>query len=606
MKKKLIRIILSGALFTAGFIFGKHWAFFISAYVLAGYDVIYGALRGLIRAQLLDENLLMAVASIGAMALGDFPEGAAVILFYQVGELFQDYAVQRSKKSITALMELRPDAALKVSENGETAEVPPEEVAVGDLILIKPGMRAPLDGVVAEGTGALDTAALTGESLPREVTAGDEVLSGCVSINGVLMLRVTRSYAQSAVSRILEMVEDAAAHKAKSERFITRFARWYTPSVVGAAALLAVLPPLLGFGAWLVWLKRALLFLVVSCPCALVISVPLSFFGGIGGASKRGILVKGGNSLEALAKLDTVIFDKTGTLTQGVFSVEKAVPAVGTKEELLSLAARAEQFSNHPIAVSLRKAAGVVPNGGISGVEERAGGGIAALIDGARVLAGNRRLMEQNEVSCPQAAESGTVVYVAKDGVFQGYILIADLPKPEAAAAVAALKSLGVRRTVMLTGDADSAAKSVSEKLGLDGYHAGLLPQDKVSRLKDEMARKQGTAAFVGDGVNDAPVLAMADVGIAMGGLGSDAAIEAADVVLMTDQLDRLPVAVKIGRKTVAIARQNIVFALAVKGLVLLLGAAGMASMWEAVFADVGVAFLAVCNALRAMHINKT
>lgn len=603
MKKKLIRIILSGALFAAGFIFGKHWAFFISAYVLAGYDVIYGALRGLIRAQLLDENLLMAVASIGAMALGDFPEGAAVILFYQVGELFQDYAVQRSRKSITSLMELRPDSALKVSENGETAEVSPENVAVGDLILIKPGMRAPLDGVVAEGTGALDTAALTGESLPREVTAGDEVLSGCVSINGVLTLRVTRSYAQSAVSRILEMVEDAAAHKAKSERFITRFARWYTPSVVGAAALLAVLPPLFGFGAWLVWLKRALLFLVVSCPCALVISVPLSFFGGIGGASKRGILVKGGNSLEALAKLDTVVFDKTGTLTQGVFSVEKAVPAVGTEEELISLAARAEQFSNHPIAVSLRKAAGVIPNGGISGVEERAGGGIAALIDGSRVLAGNRRLMEQNEVSCPQAAEGGTIVYVAKDSVFQGHILIADSPKPEAKAAVAALKSLGVRRTVMLTGDAESAAKSVSEKLGLDGYHAGLLPQDKVSCLKDEMARKQGTAAFVGDGVNDAPVLAMADVGIAMGGLGSDAAIEAADVVLMTDQLDRLPIAVKIARKTVAIAQQNIIFALSIKGLVLLLGAAGMASMWEAVFADVGVAFLAVCNALRAMHI---
>ena len=604
MKNKLLRVCMAGVLFAAGFAFEKYWAFFVAAYVLAGYDVVWNALRGLVRAQLLDENLLMAVASIGALALGDFAEGAAVMLFYQVGELFQNYAVQRSRKSITALMELRPDSALLVPESGQIREVSPEEVAVGARILLKPGMRAPLDGVIVDGSGALDTAALTGESMPREVRPGDEVLGGCVSINGALTLRVTRPYEQSAVSRILELVEDAAAQKAQSERFITRFARWYTPSVVGAAMLLAVLPPLLGIGAWLVWLRRALLFLVVSCPCALVISVPLSFFGGIGGASKRGILVKGGNSLEALAKLDTVVFDKTGTLTQGVFSVEKVVPSVGTEGELLTLAARTEQFSNHPIAASLRAAAGDLPQGSMTNVEEQAGGGISALVDGARILTGNLRLMERNGIACP-ASEGGTIVYVAKDDIFQGYISIVDQPKPEAKKAVADLKALGVRRLVMLTGDAEGAAKAVAGKLGLNGYHASLLPEDKVKRLQEELNQKHGTVAFVGDGVNDAPVLALADVGVAMGGLGSDAAIEAADAVLMTDKLDRLPVAVRIARKTVAIARQNIVFALFVKGLVLLLGALGFATMWEAVFADVGVAFLAVCNALRAMRIKE-
>lgn len=604
MKNKFIRICLAGVLFAAGFAFGKYWVLFIAAYVLAGYDVVWSALRGLVRAQLLDENLLMAVASIGALALGDFAEGAAVMLFYQVGELFQNYAVLRSRKSITALMELRPDSALLVAEDGQIREVSPEKVAVGDRILLKPGMRAPLDGVIVDGSGALDTAALTGESMPREVQSGDEVLGGCVSINGALTLRVTRPYEQSAVSRILELVEDAAGQKAKSERFITRFARWYTPSVVGAAVLLAVLPPVLGLGAWLVWLRRALLFLVVSCPCALVISVPLSFFGGIGGASKRGILVKGGNSLEALAKLDTVVFDKTGTLTQGVFSVEKTVPSVGTEGELLTLAARAEQFSNHPIAASLRASAGDLSQGYVTNVEERAGGGVSALVDGEPVLAGNRRLMEQNGIDCP-ILEGGTIVYVAKQGIFQGYISIVDQPKPEAGKAIEDLKALGVRRLVMLTGDADGAAKAVAGRLGLDGYHASLLPEDKVARLQAELSQKHGTVAFVGDGVNDAPVLALADVGVAMGGLGSDAAIEAADAVLMTDKLDRLPVAVRIARKTVSIARQNIVFALFIKGLVLLLGAMGFATMWEAVFADVGVAFLAVCNALRAMHIKE-
>lgn len=604
MRKKLLRICAGGLLFAAGFVFGKQWALFTAAYVLAGYDVVLNALRGLFRAQLLDENLLMAVASIGALSLGDFAEGAAVMLFYQIGELFQEYAVRRSRKSITALMELRPDSALRVSESGQVSEVPPEEVEVGDLILLKPGMRAPLDGVIIEGSGALDTAALTGESIPRDACPGDEVLGGSVSLRGALTLRVTRPYAQSAVSRILEMVEDAVAHKARSERFITRFARWYTPSVVGAAVLLAVLPPLLGLGTWLIWLHRALLFLVVSCPCALVISVPLSFFGGIGGASRRGILVKGGGSLEMLAKMSTVVFDKTGTLTQGIFSVEKAVPAVGTEQELLMLAARAEQFSNHPIAASLRDAAGALPSGGVYDVKEQAGGGISALVDGARVLAGNRRLLEQNDVPCP-TVEGGTLVYIAKNGVFQGYISIADRIKPEVRESIAALKALGIRRMIMLTGDAEGAAKTAAEKLDLDGYYAGLLPEDKVERLRAELARKDGTVAFVGDGINDAPVLALADVGIAMGGLGSDAAIEAADVVLMTDKLDRLPVAVRIGRKTIAIARQNIVFALMVKGLVLVLGAMGIATMWEAVFADVGVAFLAVCNALRAMYVKK-
>ena len=604
-RKKLYRVCAAGVLFAAGFVFGRHWALFLAAYALAGYDVIWNALRGLFRAQLFDESLLMAVASIGALALGDFEEGTAVMLFYQVGELFQDYAVDRSRKSITALMELRPDSARLILADGTTREMHPEEIQPGDLIALRPGERAPLDGVVESGESALDTAALTGESMPRDVRSGSEVLSGCVNLTGALTVRVTRPYAQSAVSRILEMVEEASAQKAKSEKFITRFARWYTPTVVGAAVLLAVLPPLFGFGAWLVWLKRALLFLVVSCPCALVISVPLSFFGGIGGASKRGILVKGGNSLEALAKLDTVVFDKTGTLTRGVFAVERVLPAEGVAgHDLLALAARAEQQSNHPIAVSLRAAAGALPEGGVEKIAEQPGGGVSAVIDGARVLAGNRRLMAQNGIVCPEET-GGTAVYVARDGVYLGCAVIADQPKPEAAAAIAALKALGVRRTVLLTGDAVGAAQRVSRELGLDGWHAGLLPQDKVARLRDEMAAGQGTVAFVGDGVNDAPVLAMADVGVAMGGLGSDAAIEAADAVLMTDKLDRLPVAVRIARKTVRIARQNIVFALLVKAVVLVLGALGYANMWEAVFADVGVAFLAICNALRAMRIRE-
>ena len=604
MKRKLLRICAAGLLFAAGFLWDKNWVLFLLAYLLAGYDVVWDAVRGLFRAQLLDENLLMAVASIGALALGDFAEGSAVMLFFQVGELFQDYAVQRSRKSITALMALRPDEATLLAEDGGTRTVSPEEVQEGDLIVLKPGERVPLDGVVEQGRSALNTAALTGESLPRDVAPGDEVLSGCVNLSGALTLRVTRPYAQSAVSRILDLVEDAASQKAQSEKFITRFARWYTPAVVGAAVLLAVAPPLLGLGAWLVWLKRALLFLVVSCPCALVISVPLSFFGGIGGASKRGVLVKGGNSLEALAKLDTVVFDKTGTLTRGVFAVERVEPAVGTEQELLALAARAEALSTHPIALSLREAAGALPAGGVEDILEQAGGGVSARIDGAEVLAGNRRLLAAHGVPCPDVTD-GTVVYVARDGVYQGCVVIADQPKPEARDAIAALKALGVRRTVMLTGDAEGAAKAVCGKLGLDGYHAGLLPQDKVEKLKEELARKQGTVAFVGDGVNDAPVLAMADVGIAMGGLGSDAAIEAADAVLMTDKLDRLPVAVRIARKTVAIARQNIVFALTVKALVLFLGAIGKTSMWAAVFADVGVAFLAICNALRAMRVKE-
>ncbi len=577
------------------------WLYFFT-YLYIGRDVLGKALRGIRSAQVFDENFLMAVATVGAFLTGEYAEAVFVMLFYQTGELFQNYAVGKSRNSIRALLELQPDTAGLVGEDGSVTETDPEDIPVGAVILVKPGERVPLDGTVLEGTSSLDTAALTGESLPRDIGPGDSCLSGCVNLRSPLYIRVEKPCEESTVSRILELVESAGEKKAVSERFITRFARYYTPCVVLAAALLAFLPPLF-VGGWADWFHRGLLFLVVSCPCALVISVPLSFFGGIGAGSKCGILVKGSNYLEALAAADTVVFDKTGTLTAGTFSVTALRPAEGWSEEaLLRLAAGAEQFSDHPIALSLRAACPAAP--AAEGVEEIAGQGVTATVEGKRVAVGNARLMERLGVPLPEAPEApGTLLHIAVETACAGSILIADTVKPSAAAAIAALKERGVKRTVMLTGDSEAAARVTAEALGVDEFHAALLPTDKVSRLEDILASAAGKVAYVGDGINDAPVLARADIGIAMGALGSDAAIEAADIVLMDDDPAKIAAAMAIARKTVAIVRQNIVFALGVKGLVLLLGALGYASMWLAVFADVGVAFLAILNAMRCLRI---
>ena len=599
------------------------WPAYLIPYAVIGYDVLRRAIGGICRGQVFDENFLMALATVGAFFTGEYAEAVGVMLFYQVGELFQDYAVTRSRQSIAALMDIRPDTALVEGPDGILSEQDPEDVSVGDVIVVRPGQRVALDGVVLSGTSTLDTAALTGESVPRNTGPGDEVISGCVNQSSTLRLQVTKPCSESTVSRILELVEEASEKKAASEAFITRFARYYTPCVVGFAAALFLLPTLalsllpgeslpafLAGTGWADWLHRALIFLVVSCPCALVISVPLSFFGGIGGASRQGILVKGGNYLEALAQTETVVFDKTGTLTRGVFTVTDVRPAPGfTKEALLETAALGEQDSSHPIAQSLRRAWGKPADPArLSGCREKAGLGLEARVDGRTVLLGSRRLLEEAGISAPQEAEAaGTVVYAAVDGVYAGSIVISDLPKEEAADAIAQLKAAGVKRVVMLTGDAEAAARAVAQKLGVDEYHAGLLPGDKVEKVEQLLSRRTGNGklAFVGDGINDAPVLSRADIGIAMGAMGSDAAIEAADVVLMDDQLTKLPMAIRIARRTVGIVRQNIVLALAVKGAVLLLGAAGHATMWEAVFADVGVAFLAILNAMRCLRVEQ-
>ena len=540
---------------------------------------------------------------MGAFFTGEYPEAVAVMLFYQIGELFQSVAVGRSRRSIAALMDIRPDYA-NIEENGALRQVDPEEVAVGDTIVIKAGERVPLDGVVLEGTSSLDTAALTGESLPRAVAPGDGVVSGCVNQSGLLRVRTTKVYGESTVARILDLVENASSKKARVENFITRFARYYTPVVVAAAVLLAVLSPLLTPVSWPEGVHRALIFLVISCPCALVISVPLSFFGGIGGESKIGVLVKGSSYLEALADTQVVVFDKTGTLTKGVFRVTAIHPQGMGEGELLELGALAESYSEHPISHSLRRAWGKEPDAArLGAVEELSGRGVRAVVDGRTVLAGNRKLMEESGIPCEDCERTGTIVHLAVDGAYAGHIVISDEVKPEAGEAIAALRAGGVKKTVMLTGDAKEVGEAVAKELGLDEVHSQLLPGDKVAqveRLLGETSRK-GKLAFVGDGINDAPVLSRADVGIAMGGLGSDAAIEAADVVLMDDALEKLPAAIAIARRTLAIARQNIVFALAVKGAVLLLGAFGMANMWEAVFADVGVSVIAILNAMRAL-----
>lgn len=605
------------------------FALFLVPYLIAGYDVLRKAILGIVHRQPFDECLLMTIATAGAFALVAFPEGdphmaegAAVMLFYQVGELFQSYAVSKSRKSISDMMDIAPEFA-NIERNGQLEEVDPDDVAVGDVIVVKPGERVPLDGTVLEGSSDLDTSALTGESLPRRVRENDDVISGCVNLNGVLRITVTKPYGESTVQRILELVENASDKKARTENFITRFARVYTPIVTLSALALALLPPLFAGGAWATWVERALTFLVVSCPCALVISVPLSFFGGIGGASRHGILVKGGNYLEALAQVDTVVFDKTGTLTTGTFQVTALHPAQGVSEsQLLEAAVAVESYSDHPIAQSVRTAyssglesigectkvngaAGEIDRSRIAQAEEMGGHGVKALVDSKITLAGNDKLMAAEGISFQPCTEVGTVIYVAQEGQFLGSIVISDALKPDAADAITRLHAAGVKRCVMLTGDREEVANDIASRLHLDAVHAQLLPQDKVDEFERILeAQVNGSkVAFVGDGINDAPVLTRADVGIAMGALGSDAAIEAADVVLMDDKPSKISAGILIARKTMRIARQNIVFALGVKLLVLVLAAVGIANMWMAVFADVGVAVLAILNAMRCMNM---
>lgn len=629
-RKMLYRILISAVLLIAVevlpnlFLVPKwlYWALFLVPYAVIGWDVLWKAVRNILNGQVFDENFLMALATVGAFATGEYAEAVFVMLFYQTGELFQDYAVGKSRQSIAALMDIRPDVAFLEGEDGSLEEVDPEDVEVGSIVVVKPGEKVPLDGVVIEGSSALDTAALTGESVPRDVAPGDAVISGCVNQSGLLRVEVTKPCEESTVSKILDLVENAGEKKAASENFITRFARYYTPCVVIAAAALFLAPTLAlvlipaasqpGFLAgtdWTGWLHRALIFLVISCPCALVISVPLSFFGGIGGASKCGILVKGSNYLETLAKTETVVFDKTGTLTQGSFTVTALHPAKSFDESaLLEYAALAESWSDHPISLSLRKAWGKEAGAGrVTDVEEIAGHGVCAKVDGKTVCAGNSRLMEKVGARWENCELPGTIVHVTVEGTYAGHIIISDLPKPEARTLVEGLKAAGVRKTVMLTGDTEATAKSVARELGLDEYHAQLLPADKVERVEALLSQKSSGAAlaFVGDGINDAPVLTRADIGIAMGALGSDAAIEAADIVLMDDNPAKIATAMRISRKTLRIVKQNIWFALGVKGAVLLLGAFGVATMWEAVFADVGVAFIAILNAMRCLHVDE-
>ena len=583
------------------------WALYLVPYLLIGWDVLWKAVRNIAHGQIFDENFLMALATVGAFGTGEYAEAVFVMLFYQVGELFQGYAVGKSRQSITALMDIRPDCA-NVERDGALLQVDPDEVEVGDTIVIKAGERVPLDGVILEGRSTLDTAALTGESLPREAEAGDDVISGCINLSGLLKVRVTKSFEESTVAKILDLVENAAGKKAKAENFITKFARYYTPSVVAAAVLLAVLPPLLGDGDWSKWFHQALVFLVISCPCALVISVPLSFFGGIGGASRAGILVKGGNYLEVLADTQIVVFDKTGTLTKGVFNVTAIHPDQCDEDRLLELAALAESYSDHPISRSLKEAYGKeIDNSRVDGVEEIAGQGVKASVDGVEVWVGNDKLMDAAGAAWHPCHRVGTTVHVASQGVYLGHIVISDEVKEDAAQAIAGLKTIGIQKTVMLTGDAQAVGEDVARRLGLDEVHTQLLPADKVDQVEALLRERtgKGKLAFVGDGINDAPVLSRADLGIAMGGLGSDAAIEAADVVLMDDKPSKIAVAIRIARKTLSIVRQNIVFALGVKLLVLVLGAVGRANMWGAVFADVGVSVLAILNAMRALRAGQ-
>ncbi|MDD3229109.1 MAG: heavy metal translocating P-type ATPase [Oscillospiraceae bacterium] len=613
-KKRLIRIIVGAVIFIAALALNSNsvmleFGLFAASYLVIGGDVLLKAVRNIFRGQVFDENFLMGIATVGAFAIGEYPEGVAVMLFYQVGELFQSYAVDKSRKSIASLMDIRPDYA-NIQRNGQIEKVDPDEVAIGDTIVIRPGEKVPLDAVVLEGNSMMDTSALTGESVPREIGVGDDLLSGCININGMLTARVTKEFGESTVSKILDLVENAGSKKSNSENFITKFARYYTPVVVIIAAILAIVPPLVIPGAVFTdWVYRALTFLVISCPCALVISVPLSFFGGIGAASRKGVLVKGSNYLEALAQAEIVVFDKTGTLTKGVFKVQDLKPQGISAQALLEVTAYAESYSNHPISLSLREAYGKeIDHARIGQVEEIAGHGVIATVDGKQVAAGNNKMVRRFNLPEVDTGDAvGTIVHVIVDGGYRGYIVIADEVKADAAAAIHALKQAKVRQTVMLTGDAKAIGEKVAGQLGLDKVYTELLPADKVEKVEELFAQKsaKGKLVFVGDGINDAPVLARADLGIAMGGLGSDAAIEAADIVIMTDEPSKISTAMQISQKTLGIVHQNIVFALAVKLLVLVLGAAGIATMWAAVFADVGVSVLAILNAIRILNVKQ-
>ena len=611
-KKLTIRLISGAVIYAVGMgltLFGHvslpvELGVLIVAYIILGWDVVWQAVKNITRGQIFDEHFLMSLSTIGAFAIGEYPEAVAVMLFYQVGEFFQSLAVKRSRKSISDLMDIRPDSAT-VRRNGELVVVAPETVSIGELIVVKPGEKIPLDGIVTEGESMLDTRALTGESVPRSIRKGEEALSGCVNQSGVLTIKVTKSFGESTVTKIIDLVENASSRKAPTENFITTFARYYTPIVVGMAAILAIIPPVILGGGWSEWLRRGFVFLIVSCPCALVISIPLTFFGGIGAASKRGVLVKGSNYLEALNKVSVVVFDKTGTLTKGVFKVVDITVEFGfTKEQVLEYAAQAESYSNHPIAKSIQEAfCKTIDQSVLSGYEEISGHGIRVLIGGKRVLAGNSKLMDSEKVSYAACQSAGTKVYIAVDGRYAGCIVIADEVKDDSQNAIASLKKIGVEKTVMLTGDDEKIGKAVAEQLGLDEYYAQLLPDQKVEKLEylDQHKTKGSKLAFVGDGINDAPVLARADVGIAMGGLGSDAAIEAADVVLMTDEPSKLVDAIDVAKATKRIVMQNIIIALGIKSVFLILGALGIAGMWEAVFGDVGVTIIAVLNAMRIL-----
>ncbi len=611
-KRTLIRIIISLFLFAAAYLANifntnervRFFAFLIP-YAIIGWDILWRAARNILHGQIFDENFLMAIATIGALTLREYPEAAAVMLFYQIGEWFQQYAIGKSRRSISELMNIRPDYANIEAENG-LVQIDPYELNIGDTIVIKPGEKIPLDSVIIEGRSTLNTSALTGESVPKDVCAGDTLISGCVNMTGLLKAKVTKTFENSTVAKILDLVENSSSKKAHAENFITKFARYYTPLVVISAALIAVIPSLI-FGEWSEWVQRALIFLVVSCPCALVISIPLSFFGGIGGASKHGILVKGGNYLETLANAEIIVFDKTGTLTKGNFIVTEINPAQISEKDLLELAALSESYSSHPISESLKEAYGkTIDTSRISDAEEIAGQGVRAVVDGKAVYTGNDKLMRSIGIQYNECRQNGTIVHVSVDNVYAGYIIISDEIKPDAIDAVKTLKQQGIR-TVMLTGDRREAGEFTAKRLGIDEVHAELLPDDKVTEVEKLISTKspRGKLAFVGDGINDAPVLACADIGIAMGGLGSDAAIEAADIVLMDDAPSKIALAMKISRKTLKIVKQNIVFALSIKFIILLLGALGMATMWEAVLGDVGVAFLAILNASRALKTKK-
>ena len=613
MKKEIIKIVIALILFLVALIVPLQSqlinnGLFVISYLIVGLEIVLKAIRNIFKGKVFDENFLMAIATIGAFVIGEYPEAVAVMLFYQIGEAFQDYAVDKSRKSIISLMDIRPDFA-NIQRNGKIDKINPEEVNVGDIIVVKPGEKVPLDGIIVKGTSMIDTSALTGESVPKEIKEQDEILSGCINENGVLEVKVTKKFGESTASKILDLVENASSKKSKSENFISKFAKYYTPIVVVTAVLLAIIPPMIFNRAeWIEWIHRALTFLVVSCPCALVISIPLGFFGGIGGASKIGVLVKGSNYLEALSNTEIMVLDKTGTLTEGVFEVQQINPIDISKEDLIKYATYAESFSNHPIAISLKKAYGKeIVNKKESETQELPGLGVRAVIEGESIFVGNEKLMKENCIDYIKSEEIGTILYIAVNNKFAGTIVISDKIKTDAKETIDKLKKDNIKKIVMLTGDKRKVGENVAKKLGIDEVYTELLPSDKVEKVEELMKNKSenGNLAFIGDGINDAPVLAISDIGIAMGGLGSDAAIEAADVVLMTDEPSRVVDAIKISKKTMTIVKQNIIFAISIKLIVLILSAIGISNMWQAVFADVGVSILAILNALRALYIRR-